>query len=50
MQMLGGSPGGRCLRSVLLSFAQLGHGDGQVEEAGQQDGDRHQSRYLRAGA
>jgi hypothetical protein len=28
MQMLGCSPGGRCLRGVLLSLAKLGHRSG----------------------
>jgi hypothetical protein len=42
MQMLSSSPGGRCLRGVLLSLAKLGHRGGQVEEAGHQrdDGER----------
>jgi hypothetical protein len=42
MQMLSCSPGGRCLRSVLLSLAEFGHRSGQVEEAGHQrdDGER----------
>jgi len=39
MQMLGCSPGGRCLRSVLLSPAKLGHRGGQVEKTGHQHGD-----------
>jgi len=39
IQMLGCSPGGRCLRGVLLSLAKLGHRRGQLEEAGQQPGD-----------
>jgi hypothetical protein len=39
MQMLGSSPGGRCLRRVLLSLAKLSHRGGQVEEIGHQDGD-----------
>jgi hypothetical protein len=39
MQMLSCPPSGRCLRSVLLSLAKLGHSGGQVEEAGQQGGD-----------
>ncbi len=42
MQMLCRSPGGCCLRSVLLSLAKLGHRGGQVEETGHQrsDGER----------
>lgn len=39
MQMLGGSPGGRCLGGMLLSLAKLCHRDGQVEETGQQRAD-----------
>ncbi len=39
MQVLGCSPGGRCLRCVLLRLAKLGHRGGQVEETGQQRGD-----------
>jgi hypothetical protein len=35
MQMLSCAPGGRCLRGVLLSLAQLDHRGGQVEEARQ---------------
>jgi hypothetical protein len=38
MQLLGRSPGGRCLGGMLLSLAKLGHRGGQVE-AGQQRGD-----------
>jgi len=36
--MLSCSPGGRCLRSVLLSLAKLAHRGGQVEETGHQRG------------
>ena len=39
VQMLSCSPGGRCLRSVLLSLAKLAHRGGQVEETGHQRGD-----------
>lgn len=38
MQMLRRSPGGCCLRGVLLSLAKLGHCGGQVEETGHQPG------------
>ena len=39
VQMLGCSPGGRCLCGVLLSLAKLSNRSGQVEETGQQRGD-----------
>jgi hypothetical protein len=38
MQMLRRSPGGRCLRGVLLGLAKLGHCSDQVEETGHQRG------------